>query len=286
MQDIIYRWDPTARGGADQPDTAAEALAILLKGNRDFARTLDPSQAVGGPPRIIYFDPSEVGLAPMPGSAPEQRPWAIVLGCADARAPIEIIFEQGCNELFVVRVAGNVLGVECLGSIDYAAEHFRDSVRLILVLGHSRCGAVAAAVEAFLHPANYLSMASTHPIRGVVDGIMVAVRAAAQALEERWGLEVSRHPNYRGALLEAAVPLNAALTAATVDAECRKGVGHGLEVYYGVYDLVTRLVVVPSADAELAGEISAVSHPPHGADEFSRLALSFAGNSAVRALLG
>jgi carbonic anhydrase len=74
-----------------------------------------------------------------------QHPFAIVLGCADSRVPPEIVFDQGLGDLFVVRVAGNVIDDHSLGSIEYAVDHL--AVRLIVVLGHQRCGAVKAAKE-------------------------------------------------------------------------------------------------------------------------------------------
>ncbi|MCT0198633.1 carbonic anhydrase [Synechococcus sp. CS-1325] len=74
-----------------------------------------------------------------------QHPFAIILGCADSRVPPEIIFDQGLGDLFVIRVAGNILDDAILGSIEYAAEEFGTS--LVVVLGHERCGAVAATLK-------------------------------------------------------------------------------------------------------------------------------------------
>ncbi len=116
-----------------------------------------------------------------------QSPFGIVLGCSDARAPIELIFDQSHNELFVVRVAGNVLGTECLGSIEYAARNFAASLRLVVVLGHSGCGAVGAAVDLYLDPVAYGAIAETHSLRSIIDRILVVVRIADKALERRCG---------------------------------------------------------------------------------------------------
>ena len=96
---------------------------------------------------VIPSDPLALGLPLWSGAPPVQTPFALVLGCSDARAPIERIFDQSLNDLFVIRVAGNVLGVECLGSIDYAVNQLGASLKLLVVLGHSTCGAVTAAVE-------------------------------------------------------------------------------------------------------------------------------------------
>ena len=142
-----------------------------------------------------------------------------MLGCSDARAPIERIFDQSLNDLFVIRVAGNVLGVECLGSIDYAVNQLGASLKLLVVLGHSTCGAVSAAVNSYLAPKDYASIAFTHSLRSLVDRIQVAVRGAATALERVAGASAARHPSYRAALVEAAVYLNAAITAFDVRRE-------------------------------------------------------------------
>ena len=109
-----------------------EALARLMAGNRRYAaqRARRPNQT--GRRRV------EVAAG--------QHPFAIVLGCADSRVPPEIVFDQGLGDLFVVRVAGNIADDAAVGSFEYAVEHLEQ--RLILVLGHDRCGAVAAAVEA------------------------------------------------------------------------------------------------------------------------------------------
>lgn len=74
-----------------------------------------------------------------------QRPFAIVLGCADSRVPPELVFDQGLGDLFVIRVAGEVAPAEVLGSIEYAVEHL--GCRAVIVLGHERCGAVEAALQ-------------------------------------------------------------------------------------------------------------------------------------------
>ena len=91
------------------------------------------------------------------GEMPKQAPFAVVVGCSDARVPTEMIFGQGFNDLFVIRVAGNVLGDECLGSIDFALNALSDSVKVVVMLGHSGCGAVTGAVDAYLQPFKFWS---------------------------------------------------------------------------------------------------------------------------------
>ena len=92
----------------------------------------------------IYQVP-KTPLSP-PTLVKEHKPNAIILGCSDARVPVELIFDQGLGDLFVIRVAGNVVAPSQIGSIEFAAEKF--GTRLVVVLGHSHCGAVTACVEA------------------------------------------------------------------------------------------------------------------------------------------
>jgi carbonic anhydrase len=81
-----------------------------------------------------------------------QEPFAILLGCSDSRAPAEIVFDQGLGDLFVIRVAGNIVEPSQIGSVEYAATTF--GTRLVVVLGHTRCGAVAATIEQLHSPAS------------------------------------------------------------------------------------------------------------------------------------
>ena len=130
-----------------------------------------------------------------------------MLGCSDARVPIELIFNEGPNDLFVVRVAGNGLGGDVLGSLKYAVDHLGGSLKLIVVLGHSGCGAVAAAVDVFLTPANYLSLAADHALRAILDRLLIVVHASATKMQATLGPEVVRRRGYREALIEASVVL-------------------------------------------------------------------------------
>ena len=92
-------------------------------------------------PRQRLFQPAPRRTALVDG----QNPFAIVLACSDSRAPVELIFDQGLGDLFVIRVAGNVVAPSQIGSIEYALDAL--DVRLVVVLGHSWCGAVAAALD-------------------------------------------------------------------------------------------------------------------------------------------
>lgn len=135
-----------SRGGADS------ILAELWAGNRGFQR----GEAVG--PRRDRNRRASI--------ADGQSPCAAVVACSDSRVPPELLFDQGLGDLFVVRLAGNVIGADALGSLEYAAGHL--DVPVIVILGHSRCGAVSAAVRG--------EHASAHR-----EGILVSLRPAIEA---------------------------------------------------------------------------------------------------------
>jgi carbonic anhydrase len=119
-----HTWDPDSLS----PRAAADRL---ISGNRRFC---EGRQALG----TRNFSP-DLALRP-------QRPFAIVLGCSDSRTPVEILFDEGFGDLFVVRIAGNVVAPSVIGSIEFAASQFGS--RLVVVLGHTRCGAIAATAHA------------------------------------------------------------------------------------------------------------------------------------------
>jgi carbonic anhydrase len=191
--------------------------------------------------------------------------------------PTELVFGQSYNGLFVVRVAGNVLGSECLGSIDYAVGHLGESLELLVVLGHTGCGAVTAAVDSFLVPGSYLEMATSHALRTVVDRISIAVRAGVRALETAHGAGVADRPGYRAALVETAVVVHAALTAHTLEREFAGRSESG--VVYAIYDLATHRVGLPDG-----GESRLVA-PPRDRDAFVALLEAVAGGERVERLL-
>ncbi|QEL13745.1 carbonic anhydrase [Limnoglobus roseus] len=277
MFELIYRFDPDAPGGRS-PRSAAAARKRLEDGNREFA-----GLSASSPARIITLNAQALGLARADGSPPIQKPFAVVLGCADARVPIELIFGQAANDLFVVRVAGNVLGAECLGSIDYAVTNLGESLRMLVVLGHSGCGAVTAAVKAFMDPHTYLDFATSHPLRAVIERIMVAVRSAHRALEQVYSQDVEEIPGYATALLETSVVMNAAMTAATVRQEFREKIGPQLDVAYGVYNLATRRVKLSLEDEN---DITVrLASPPTDSDGFDKLGVLIAGSGMIRRLL-
>jgi carbonic anhydrase len=185
-------------------------------------------------------------------------------------------------------VAGNVLGVECLGSIDYAVTQFRGGLKLLVVLGHSTCGAVAAAVDSYLAPKDYASIAFTHALRSLVDRIQVAVRGAATALKRVHGDGTAHHGSYRAALVETAVYLNAAITAYDVRRELDRLANADTRVVYGVFDLVEQRVHArPAAAAANSPEpIPIFADVPDGPDAFHALSDDLARAVAAKRLQG
>ncbi len=134
--------------------SAQEALKRLQEGNQRFVSDLQDST-------ISQTRRTEVAAG--------QEPFAAILGCSDSRVPVEIVFDQGLGDLFVIRVAGNIVAPSLVGSIEFAAERF--GTRLVVVLGHSMCGAVQATVDELERPTELRSP----NLRAIVDHIRPTV---------------------------------------------------------------------------------------------------------------
>ncbi len=275
--DLIYRFDPFRQVAVDRPDNAEAAIRVLLEGNRRLVGFIDRMQqaTVDGraepEPSIVPVDLVSMGLPFFRGAARDQAPFALVLGCSDARVPIESIFDQGFNDLFVVRIAGNVLGTECLGSFDYAVRHLGHALKAVVVLGHTGCGAVTAAVDTYLNPSDYADIAFTHALRSLIDRLLTAVRGAAHSFERQCGHEICRHPGFRAALIEASVYLNSAITAFDLQREIASAGGEGsLEVFYGACDIANMHVQADPTGG--AGHQSRLRPAPRSTEEFVDLA--------------
>jgi len=142
--------------------SAEDALARLRDGNRRFV--------ANEPTASAQLTPSQ-RLALTNG----QQPFAIVLGCSDSRVPAELVFDQGFGELFVIRVAGNIVAPSQVGSVEFAAARF--GTRLVVVMGHSQCGAVTAAVEEVLGRTTNES----RNLRSIVDRVRPSVETVVSA---------------------------------------------------------------------------------------------------------
>ncbi len=281
--EITYRYGAADALARPRPPDAGAAQLRLNEGNRVFARLLDGLAADSGSTRrIVDVDPGDLGLLPGEHGAAKQRPFAAVLGCSDARVPIELIFNEGPNDLFVVRVAGNGLGNDVLGSLRYAIDHLRDSLRLVVVLGHSGCGAMSAAVDSFLEPAGYLPLATNHALRSILDRQLIVVQATARKLTSVFGGDVTRNRHYREALIEASIVTNAALAAYTVQQELHGAVPHDLRTVYGVYVLQSREVWTPAGNA---GGTTGLVAPPKDLVSFAELGEAIVRSERITSLM-
>lgn len=280
--DYVYRFDPKNPSTKPLPADAEVARRNLEDGNRLFARWMASCQkndlGVSEEPRyVVQCNGLEVGMHRKQGGLPKQTPFAVVVGCSDARVPTEMLFGQGFNDLFVIRVAGNVLGDVCLGSIDFAVEALSESVKLLVVLGHSGCGAVTGAVDAYLRPLKFWSRSTSPALRGILQKIFVSVREAANGLEEVWGETARTKAGYRDALIETAVCINAAQAAFAMRQELELSGRWEIEVLYGVYNLFNHQVCMPNNPLVPAKEENVrLAHAPANPKEFHALAVQMA----------
>jgi carbonic anhydrase len=244
--DIIYRCNASETAIRPLPSDSDAALLRLDRGNKDFAALLDHIKDESGLiQQVISVDPRDLGLGSGSAETPKQHPFAAILGCSDARVPVELIFNEGPNDLFVIRVAGNGLGTEVLGSLKYAVENLAGSLKLIVVLGHSGCGALTTAVDVFLNPSDYLPLATKHALRNILDRLLLVVQTAARKLLAAFGSDVVLRPGYRKALIEASIVTNAALAAYSIQQEFGVSAATEMRTVYGVYLLDSREVWVP-----------------------------------------
>jgi len=281
--DITYRYEARATAARPRPSDSNAALRRLNDGNRTFAALLEGlTDDAGRVQRIVPVDPRDLGLLSGAAAAPSQHPFAAVLGCSDARVPVELIFNEGPNDLFVVRVAGNGLGTEVIGSLKYAVDHLGGSLKLVAVLGHSGCGAVTTAVDVFLNPAHYLTLATEHALRNILDHLLIVVQSASRKLLETFGPDIARHAGYRRALIEASIVTNAALAAHSIQQELGSGDAAGVHTVYGVYLLETREVWAPrSGHAKGDG----LAPAPRDAAGFAELAQAIVQSDRIASLL-
>ena len=135
---------------------ALQALALLREGNRRFVSEVRNRDGVASQARRREL-------------VAGQEPFAIILGCSDSRVPAEIVFDQGLGDLFVIRVAGNIVAPSQVGSVEFAAEQFH--TRLVVVLGHTQCGAIEATIDQLQRRTEDQS----RNLRSIVDRVRPAV---------------------------------------------------------------------------------------------------------------
>jgi len=158
---------------------ARDALTLLQEGNRRFVSETSNRDAIAGRARRLEL-------------ASSQAPFATILGCSDSRVPVEIVFDQGLGDLFVIRVAGNIIAPSLIGSVEFAAEQF--GTRLVVILGHTQCGAIQGTLEQLQRPVENQS----RNLRSIVDLIRPSVE----------GLLATKLARDRPALIHEAVRAN------------------------------------------------------------------------------
>jgi len=176
---------------------ALEALERLREGNRRFVSNTRSLETLATRARRHEF-------------VDGQEPMAVVLGCSDSRVPVEIVFDQGLGDLFVIRVAGNIVAPSLVGSVEFAALRF--GTRLVVVLGHTRCGAVGATLQELTRPTG----GASRNLSSIVDRIRPTV-------EELLATDLRRDPE---ALYRHAVRANVRASA--------EHLRHGSEVLEGL----------------------------------------------------
>ena len=216
--------------------SASAALERLRQGNRRF---VDDMRNSGGRTSHIHDN----------GLAATQEPFAIILGCSDSRVPAEIVFDQGLGDLFVIRVAGNIVAASQIGSVEFAAARF--GTPLVVVLGHSSCGAVQATLEELLRSSEQQS----RNLRSIVARIRPSVEALLST-------ELKHDP---AALVRHAVRSNVRVSASHLR--------HGSEILEGLiqrgrllvvgaeYSLETGVVDFFEGVPDQAGKVSSPERP-------------------------
>ncbi|PYR34582.1 MAG: carbonic anhydrase [Acidobacteria bacterium] len=193
----------TPSGGKRRQYTADEALARLSAGNARF---------LAGKARF-----PTVRKEVLAALARQQRPYATIIGCSDSRVPPELVFDAGFGELFIIRVAGNVISLEVLGSVQYAALHLRTP--LFVVLGHQGCGAVQAALatkRSVKREASRIARLLENILPGLasVDGSLSDLAALDAAVEAnvRWSMhQILETPEAKARKAEGALKLVGAI---------------------------------------------------------------------------
>lgn len=164
--------------------TASEALDRLREGNQRFVSGI----------RNVETQLCQEKRGQL---ASGQQPFAIILGCSDSRVPAELVFDQGLGDLFVIRVAGNIVAPSQIGSVEFAAEQFK--TRLVVVMGHTQCGAISATIEEMKRPTGEQSK----NIKAIVDRIRPSVESFVHT--ELWQQKEALHHQATHANVRASV---------------------------------------------------------------------------------
>jgi carbonic anhydrase len=274
--DITYRFDPAAPLVPEKPANTETALARLEAGNRFVNDVFDGLQiesqdADSTRSFVVPIDPVSLGLPIAPGLIPSQSPFAVVVGCTDARAPVEHLFHCSSNELNVIRIAGNSLGPDGMASVQLAIQRLADSLQAVIVLGHSDCDLIESAITRYYSKGEFQALETPPMVRALIDRILVSVDGAVKALQDVAGAKIEQAPQFRDWLSEAATYLNSAVSAYELQQAMQSWGGAAADVVYAVYDVrSTRVRALP----ERRGAASNVFlPPPTGTDRFGPFAI-------------
>ena len=193
-----------ARDGQARGTSPADALGRLMAGNDRFVR---------GVPQAPHRD-----LASLRAVEPKQTPFAAVLGCSDSRVPVEILFDQGFGDIFPVRVAGNIVTPEVMGSLEFGTAVL--GAEVLFVLGHTKCGAVKATIDGAAVP-------------GQISSLFYHIQPAVEAAKGQIGAAVIENVRRQAELLRRSSPVLSGLV--------REGT---LRIEGGVFDLATGVVTL------------------------------------------
>lgn len=189
--------------------TGDQALATLMAGNKQYAaaKLNHPNQTVKRREELVKG----------------QHPFAVILSCSDSRVPPEVIFDQGLGDLFIIRVAGNVVDDIALGSIEYAAEHL--GTPLVMVLGHEKCGAITATVEGGKAP-------------GHIDAVVQALKPAVEKVKDQPGDKVENAVKANIGLIVEQLKISKPILAELVKEGKLKIVGARYDLDTGLVDVI------------------------------------------------
>ena len=258
----------------ESPTTSDQALECLNHGNQLFADWV--AKESGKPDfelRTGLVDPANVA---------KQSPFGVVIGCSDARFPLRAALGQRANNLFEIRVAGNVLAEECLGSVDYALLNL-PSIKTLVVLGHTHCGAVTAAVDAYLKPASVNSSGLSVGLRAIVQRLLGSVAHSSKVLEEVLKRKNESQNSTREQLIEAAIYVHAATSALDLLEQVKQTGRSDVSVLHGVFDLKDYRIRSTRLDADGTDALSpGLSPAPQDVDALEQL--GFATAAAISEL--
>lgn len=289
--DFTYRFRPARPKPYFIPRDWHEAALYLRVGNELIVRFHDACKhqgyAPGEWPSVVEISATEAKNEPRGDDGlPKQMPFALMLGCSDARVPTELLFGQEFNDIFNIRVAGNVLAEEGVGSLLYALRSFSPerqapnerSLRLVAVVGHRGCGAVRATVQAFLDPIKDAA-AFGEPIGAILRRITSpALVMATEAINIVFGEGLASDPTLVHATIELTVYLNAAWGAHQVQEWVdREGpeTSSRVGVLYAVIDPNDwRVRSLPPVEGKPEPEM--FGRPPANQEELRSLAIAIA----------